>query len=205
LNAAIRYFQITSRRKSRESCFRLRVLLTSEPTSCRNSREDYLLLELFGACEPDHAATRVETVLFCGHILLSNHDTPQLEQRPSHTRVTSYLLLRIHNTMPQLARELSLPAETLLANYITSQLARSLLPKAHHAANRVGLAGNCSYSSNHCSLPPNQPATYVTLKLRTQAASLDWSQILSSNTHPSTTRVKATVRGIPSPDSTFSG
>ncbi|CAD0055524.1 unnamed protein product [Aureobasidium pullulans] len=123
LTAAIRYFQIASRRKSRESCFRLRVFLTSEPTSCRNSREDYLLLELFGACEPDHAATRVETVLSCGHILLSNHDTPQLEQRHSHTRVTSYLLLRIHDTMPQLARELSLSAETLLANYITSQLA----------------------------------------------------------------------------------
>ncbi|THW19083.1 hypothetical protein D6D23_07416 [Aureobasidium pullulans] len=89
LTPAIRYFQITSRRKSRESCFRLRVLLTSEPKSCRNSREDYLLLELFAACEPDYAATRVGTVLSYGHILLPNHIAPQLEQGPSHTRVAS--------------------------------------------------------------------------------------------------------------------
>lgn len=68
---------------------------------------------------------------------------------------------------------------------------RSLLPNAHHAANRVGLAGNCSYSSNHCSLPPNQPATYVTLKLRTQAASLDLNFL--SPQHPATTRVEIAV------------
>lgn len=137
LTPAIRYFQITSRRKSRESCFRLRVLLTSEPKSCRNSREDYLLLELFAACEPDYAATRVGTVLSYGHILLPNHIAPQLEQEPSHTRVTSYLLLRIHSTMPQLARELSLAAETLLANRITPRLARELFHPADTSCLRI--------------------------------------------------------------------
>lgn len=65
----------------------------------------------------------METVLSYRHILLPNYIAPQLEQEPSHARVTSYLLLRIHNTMPQVARELSLAAETLLANHITLQLA----------------------------------------------------------------------------------
>ncbi|CAC9895985.1 unnamed protein product, partial [Aureobasidium pullulans] len=318
LTPAIRYFQITSRRKSRESCFRLRVLLTSEPKSCRNSREDYLLLELFAACEPDYAATRVGTVLSYGHILLPNHIAPQLEQEPSHTRVTSYLLLRIHSTMPQLAQALSLAAKTLLANRITPQLARNsrwkyfkffkyskffkwsrffnYSARVHHPhhillpnhitpqlALKILLTGSlptfhsplpdnimrqaaqrlpivrCSSSErispqlvveklesdvflevplsivqpgcdvrhllamqarwmsllevspptsksrrksrrtywrlqlllNHCSLPPNQPAKCVTLKLRMQAVSLDLSSL--SQQHPATTRVEIAV------------
>ena len=44
---------------------------------------------------------------------------------------------------------------------------------------------------NHCSLPPKQPAKCVTLKLRTQAASLDLNSL--SPQHHATTRVKIAV------------
>lgn len=44
---------------------------------------------------------------------------------------------------------------------------------------------------NHCTLPPNQPAKCVTLKLRTQAASLDLNSL--SPQHPATTRVEIAV------------
>jgi hypothetical protein len=41
-------------------------------TSCRNSRENYLLLQPFAVFESHHAATRVTTVPSWGHFLLAN-------------------------------------------------------------------------------------------------------------------------------------
>ncbi|CAD0048171.1 unnamed protein product [Aureobasidium pullulans] len=152
--------------------------------SRRNSRGNCPILRTHPAFESRYAATRAKTFSYKGHFL------PPTSNSQHHAATRARTVSSCRDSACE------------LHHVATCEVSP---PKAHHAANRVGLAGNCSYSSNHCSLPPNQPATYVTLKLRTQAASLDWSQILSSNTHPSTTRVKATVRGIPSPDSTFSG
>lgn len=102
VTAAIRYFQIISRRKSRDSCFRLRVLLTSEPKSCRNSRENCLLLQRLclriasrrnsrqscfilrthPAFESHYAATRAKTFSYKGHFLPSTSNS----QRHAATR-----------------------------------------------------------------------------------------------------------------------
>ena len=132
LTAAIRYFQITSPRTSHESCFRLMVLLISEPTSCRNSRADYLLLQHIRCLR---ARSRRNSRGNC--LILRRHPASKSHCAATRARTFSY---KAHFLPPT-----SDSQHHAASRARTVSCCRNSACKSHHAATRVRAVSSCGH------------------------------------------------------------